>query len=80
MNPCKAVAVKAEVENLLKVGFIYPIALTEWVSNPVPIDKKQGTICVCTDFRDLLACFSDLGQQGDYSHTISLKQRPVCLE
>ena len=30
--------------------------------------------------RNLLAWFSDLGQQGDFSHTISLKQRPVCLE
>ena len=27
--------------------------MIEWVSNPVPIDKKQGTICVCTDFHDL---------------------------
>ena len=46
-------AVKAEVEKLLKDGFIYSIALTKWVSNPVPLDKKQGTICVCTNFHDL---------------------------
>ena len=44
---------KVEVEKLLKAGFIYPIALTEWVSNPVPVDKKKGTIRICTDFRDL---------------------------
>ena len=25
----------------------------EWVSKPVPIDKKQGTICFCTNFRDM---------------------------
>ena len=53
VNPRKAAAVKAEVEKLLKDGFIYPIALTKWVSNPVPIDKKKGTICVCIEFRDL---------------------------
>ena len=53
VNPRKVVAVKAKVEKLLKVGFIYPIALTKWVSKPVPIDKKQGTIWICTDFRDL---------------------------
>ena len=53
VNPCKAAVVKAKVEKLLKASFIYPIALTEWVSNPVPIDKKQGTIRVCTDFRYL---------------------------
>ena len=54
------VAVKAEVEKLLKASFIYPIALTEWVSNLVPINKKQGTICICTDFRNLnKACPKD---------------------
>ena len=53
-------AVKAEVEKLLKASFIYPIALIEWVSNPVAIDKKQGTICVCSDFHDLnKACPKD---------------------
>ena len=60
INPRKVVVVKDEVENLLKAGFIYPIALTKWVSNPVPVDKKQGTICVCTDFQDLnKACPKD---------------------
>ena len=49
VNPRKAATIKDEVEKLLKAGFIYPIHLTQWVSNPVPIDKKQGTIRVCTD-------------------------------
>ena len=40
VNPRKAAPVKAEVEKLLKVGFIYPISLTEWVSNLVPVEKK----------------------------------------
>ena len=32
----------------------------EWVSNPIPVDKKQRTISVCTDFRDLnRACLRD---------------------
>ena len=32
----------------------------EWVSNPVPVDKKQGVIRICTDFRDLnCACPKD---------------------
>jgi hypothetical protein len=42
--------IKVEVEKLLKAGFIYPVPLTEWVSNPVLVDKKQGTIRVCMDF------------------------------
>jgi hypothetical protein len=54
------VAIKLEVEKLLKVGFIYLVALTEWVSNPVPIDKKGGSICVCVDYRDInKACPKD---------------------
>ena len=53
VNPCRAEDVKAEVEKLLKDGFIYPIALTEWVSNPVLVDKKKGTIHIYTEFIDL---------------------------
>ena len=53
-------AIKAKVEKLLKAGFIYPVPLTKWVSNPVSVDKKQGTIRVCIDFRDLnKACPKD---------------------
>ena len=45
---------------LLKAGFIYLIALTEWVSNPVLVDKKQGTIRICTEFCGLnKACPKD---------------------
>jgi hypothetical protein len=29
------------------------VALTEWVSNPIPIDKKGGSIRVCVDYRDI---------------------------
>jgi hypothetical protein len=53
IHPRKAAAIKLEVEKLLKAGFIYPVALTEWVSNLVPIDKKGGSICVCVDYRDI---------------------------
>ena len=53
IHPRKAAAIKAEVEKLLKAGFIYPVPLTEWVSNIVPVNKKQGTIRVCIDYRDI---------------------------
>jgi hypothetical protein len=53
VNRRKAVTIKVEVEKLRKVDFIYPIHLTQWVSNLVLVNKKQGTICVCIDFRDL---------------------------
>jgi hypothetical protein len=53
INPRKETTIKSEVEKFLKAGFIYPIHLTQWVSNPVSVDKKQGMIHVCTDFCDL---------------------------
>jgi hypothetical protein len=53
VNPWKAPAIKAEVEKLLNVGFIYRVPLTEWVSNLVPMNKKKGTICVCMEICDL---------------------------
>jgi hypothetical protein len=60
IHPCKEATIKLEVEKLLKAGFIYPVALTEWVSNPVPIDKKGGSIRVCVDYRDInKACLKD---------------------
>jgi hypothetical protein len=53
LHPSKEVAIKAEIDKLCTAGFIYPITYTSWVSNPVPVNKKQGTIRVCTDFHDL---------------------------
>ena len=37
----------------MNVDFIYHVPFTEWVSNPVSIDKKQGIIHICIDFHDL---------------------------
>ena len=53
VHPKKAATIKAEVEKFLRVGFIYPVPLTEWVSNIIPVMKKQGTIRVCFDYRDV---------------------------
>jgi hypothetical protein len=53
VHPQKAIVIKLKVEKLLKVGFVYPVALTNWVSNLVPVKNKQGTICVCVDYRIL---------------------------
>jgi hypothetical protein len=40
INPKKETTIKAEVEKLLKAGFIFPVQLTQWVSNPIPVNKK----------------------------------------
>eukprot|EP00253_Pinus_taeda_P007131 PITA_07131 len=52
IHPRKVIAIKAKVEKLLHSSFIYPIPLTDWVSNIVPVNKKQGTIRICIDYRD----------------------------
>ena len=48
----KAPEIKAKIEKFLRYCFIYHVPLIEWVSNLVPVNKKQGTICVCTKFCD----------------------------
>ena len=49
IHPRKVAAIKAEVEKLLRARFIYPIPLTDWVSNIALVMKKQGTTRVCVD-------------------------------
>jgi hypothetical protein len=60
IHPKKTAVIKEEVEKLLKFGFIYPVPLTECVSNIILVTKKQGTIRVCVDYQDLnKACPKD---------------------
>ena len=42
-----------EVQKLLATGFIKPIQHPRWLSNIVPVKKKNGQIRCCVDFRDL---------------------------
>ncbi|XP_024630434.2 uncharacterized protein [Medicago truncatula] len=45
--------IKEEIDRLLKCGFIRPASNVDWLANVVPVKKKNGTIMVCIDFRDL---------------------------
>jgi hypothetical protein len=46
--------VKEEVDRLLQAGFIQPCRCADWVSNIVPVEKKNtGKIQICVDFRNL---------------------------
>nr|ABA96938.1 retrotransposon protein, putative, unclassified [Oryza sativa Japonica Group] len=45
-------AIKAEITHLYDAGFIRPCRYAEWVSNIVPVIKKNGKLRVCIDFRD----------------------------
>ncbi|KAH9320379.1 hypothetical protein KI387_043975 [Taxus chinensis] len=60
MKPKVALIVKEEVIKLLQVGFIKPVDYSQWVSNIVPVLKKNGKIHICIDFRDInKACPKD---------------------
>jgi hypothetical protein len=60
LHPRKFVVINSEFEKLLKTSFIYLVLLTNWVSNMILITKKQGTICVCVDYRDInRVCLKD---------------------
>uniref|UniRef100_A0A2N9GEB1 Integrase catalytic domain-containing protein n=1 Tax=Fagus sylvatica TaxID=28930 RepID=A0A2N9GEB1_FAGSY len=49
-----------EVKKLLSAGFIKPIQHPRWLSNIVPVKKKNGQIQCCVDFRNLnKACPKD---------------------
>lgn len=45
--------IKEEVLRLLAVEFIEVAVYVEWLSNVVPVIKKNGKTRVCTDFRNL---------------------------
>ena len=42
-----------EIQKLLTAGFIKPIMHPKWLSNIVPVKKKNGQIRCCVDFRNL---------------------------
>ena len=53
-NPNVYDRIKEEISRLLKAGFIRPCRYAEWISNIVPVEKKNtGKLRVCIDFRDL---------------------------
>ena len=42
-----------EIKKLLAAGFIKPIQHPKWLSNVVPVKKKNGQIRCCVDFHNL---------------------------
>ena len=56
MNPQLQLLVTAELERLLKTGFIKLVEITDWVSPMVLVKKKNEKLKVCVDYRKLNAC------------------------
>ena len=55
LNPKYSLMVKEELDKLLRVGFIYPVPYSEWVSSMVMVPKKNGKLRICQDYRQLNA-------------------------
>ena len=45
--------IKEEVTKQLKVRFIKPVHQVEWITNVVPVPKKDRKVRMCVDFREL---------------------------
>ncbi|PKI37318.1 hypothetical protein CRG98_042291 [Punica granatum] len=45
--------IKEEVVKQINVGFLEVCNYSEWVANIVPVEKKDGRVRVCVDYRDL---------------------------
>jgi hypothetical protein len=48
--------IEKEVRKLLDAQIIIPLRYFEWVSNLVPVRKKNGEIRLCVDFMNLKKC------------------------
>ena len=57
IGPERAVAANAEVQKLLKAGFVRESQYPEWISNMVLVKKPNGTWRMCVDFTDLNKAF-----------------------
>jgi hypothetical protein len=52
-NPNILPDIKAEITKLIEARFIRQCRYAEWISNVVPVYKKNRKLCVCIDFRNL---------------------------
>ena len=53
MAPDITLKIKEEIERLVRAGFIRPARYVEWLSNIVPVLKKNGKLRICIDFRNI---------------------------
>ena len=52
-NPKILPDIKAEITKLIEAKFIRQCRYAEWISNVIPVYKKNGKLRVCIDFRNL---------------------------
>src|SRR3954469_12371224 len=52
-RPDMAQKIKEEVEKQFNVGFLKVVSYPPWITNIVPVPKKDGKVRMCVDYRDL---------------------------
>ena len=52
-NPELLPKIKRDIKRLFKAGFIRTTRYVNWLSNIIPVIKKNGQVRICTDFRNL---------------------------
>ncbi|XP_071901729.1 uncharacterized protein [Coffea arabica] len=52
-KPDMSLKIKEQIEKQLKTNIIIVSHYPVWLSNPVPVPKKNGEVRVCVDYRDL---------------------------
>ena len=60
--------IKEEIERLLRSRCIRTARYVEWLANIVPVIKKNGTLRVCIDFRDL----NDAAPKDEYPMPVTV--------
>ena len=55
MNPQLQLLIRTKLERLLKVGFIKPVEITDWMSPMVLVKKNNGKLRVCVNYKKLNA-------------------------
>ena len=53
MNPKQLPFVEKEIKKLFEAKIIVALRFSRWVTNLVPVRKKNGEIRICIDFRNL---------------------------
>ena len=53
LHPRWSLQVKEEIQKQLSVGFLFMVEYPEWLTNVVPIPKKDGKVRVYVDYMDL---------------------------
>ena len=75
MRPEMSEKIKTEVMKQFDAGFLAVTSYPQWVSNVVPVPKKDGKVRMCVDYRDLNRALNKIPKSFD---TVQIRSRHGC--